>query len=221
MNDFSYTEVEGVLRVRFQNRSLLRRAFNNCRTFAFVGDALVLYLVRDYVHTNHPEAGCLLASCCNDAVKNVEFARIMYKLGLVRYLGKYPANLKSLSPGQINRIGNCFEALVYAMKDDSGKKVVIAFLARTLFPRVDRLINACLQKSREKLAYLCLLQYKKQPVYRIVQKTGTAPNEVFTVRVSLGREFSCQGASKDPARARLNAARNALGKFFANAKIEL
>jgi ribonuclease-3 len=208
---------------RYFQESLLHRSYlqftpsgwNSNERLEFLGDALLNFIVADFLHAQHPPlAEGELTKFRSRLVNRKILAQRAKELQLADFLFLSPSALQSVDSGSDSILADAFEAIIGALYLDGGLKAANDFVYRTLLDNVDvdRLESA---DDNYKSA---LLEYSQAhafgiPKYSIVREEGPDHDRRFTIEVFLGGESYGTGSGRSKKEAEQAAAFQALEKI--------
>ena len=108
-------------------------------------------------------------------------------------------------------LANTYEALVGAMYLDAGYEVTNKFIAKTLLPKTEEIVNKKLWRDAKSL-----VQEKAQefvlvtPAYKVLNQSGPDHDKHFTVGIYFGGNLIAEGKGKSKQEAEQSAALAAL-----------
>ncbi len=178
----------------------------------FLGDAILSFLVADYLHRHHP------------AMEEGDLTKVRSRLVNRRILAQRAKELhineflflsaSAAQSGSESILSDAFEALIGALYLDGGIEAARTFVTRTLLSR-DEILEGALMDDNYKSA---LLEYAQAhslgtPRYSIVNEAGPDHDRRFTVEVTVGSERYGSGAGKSKKEAEQAAAAEALERI--------
>lgn len=191
-------ELETLLQVTFQNRTLLRRAVthHSCcpetavhdsyDTLEFLGDAIISAHVVEHIYRTFPNASeGEMTALKSEAVSRRVFAKIGHQLGLFPFICVDIANLRTFNDRSRDSLcADVLEAIVGAIHIDQGTEVARAFVARTVLPMVELINNQTLDNNpKGRLQKIVLRRSGSLPRYRVLEQSGRNNDRVFVVGV--------------------------------------
>src|SRR6266702_2988918 len=222
VNEEKLDELEALLQVKFQNRSLLQRAIthHSCcpetsvqdsyDTLEFLGDAIIGAHVVEYIYRTYPGASeGEMTSLKSEVVSRRILAKIGQQLGLFPYIRVDVANLRTFNERSRDSLcADVLEALVGAIQIDQGPEAARAFIARTILPMVEYLSRQTLDTNpKGRLQKVVLQRSGSLPRYRVLEQSGQNNDRVFTVGVfehdfllAIGKASSIKEAGRVAAR---------------------
>ena len=191
-------ELENLLQVHFNDRSLLERAIthHSCcpdtavqdsyDTLEFLGDALLGAYVVEYIYRTFPTfSEGEMTALKSEVVSRRVLARLGQELGLFPYIRVDIANLRTFNERSRDSLcTDVLEALIGAIHLDQGPEAARAFVARTIFPAVT-LVHQDVRDSNPKgqLQKIILRRSGSLPHYRVLEQGGQNNDRLFTVGV--------------------------------------
>ncbi len=198
----------------YRNENKAKRYPDNER-LEFLGDALLGFVVRDYLFTKFPEKSPgELTVLTGSLVTRETAAEIASSLGLNEFLLLSRGESKDFKSRK-TILANTFEALIAAIYLDQGfmegfraaerfiKKFVLIRLDKN--PTIDSLID-----WKSKLQTVAQEKIGMTPRYEMMSSRGPDHNKVFVMAAYLGDSFVAKGKGKNKKEAELMAAKNAL-----------
>lgn len=221
--------LEERLGVRFRDRSLLQRAlthrsylnenpaypFPHNERLEFLGDAIVDFLVGEYLFNRFPEMQEGELTALRAALVRTEalatFARAI-DLGRFLLLGR--GEESSGGRDRALLLAGAFEALVGAIYLDQGLDVTRDWLLALVTPAARQAVTGAYSKDPKSLLQeVAQAELSITPQYRTVAESGPDHAKEFTVQVLLGDEVRGEGTGRSKQAAAQNAARVALRTF--------
>jgi ribonuclease-3 len=191
-------ELEAVLQVKFNDRTLLERAVthHSCcpdsavrdsyDTLEFLGDAILGAHVVEYIFRSFPNASeGEMTALKSEAVSRRVLARIGQDLDLFRFIRVDIANLRTFNERSRDSLcADVLEAIIGAIHIDQGPEVARDFVARLILPVVSQLSHQALDTNpKGKLQKIVLERSRSLPRYRVLEQGGHNNDRVFTVGV--------------------------------------
>jgi len=222
-NDIS--QVEKILDVKFNNKSLIEQAFthksksvninNNNERLEFLGDRVLGLVIASYLNDNYPKdsEGVLdkkLASLVNKDI----CSKIISSMQIDQFLSLSKAQ-KQNKAGNKKILGDLCESIIGAVFMDKGfehaKKFILKIWKNNLKNTSEVVID-----PKTKLQEYSLKLYKKLPIYKYISNSGPSHKPNFKVSVSIeqSKSFSASGTSKK------NAETNAAIKLIEHLRIK-
>jgi ribonuclease III len=215
-------ELETLLQITFNNRSLLERAVthHSCcpetavrdsyDTLEFLGDAILGAHVVEYIFRNFPDATeGEMTALKSEVVSRRVLSKIGQEIGLFPYIRIDISNMRTFNDRSRDSLcTDVLEALIGAIHIDQGPEAARDFVARTILPVVSRVNNQTLDTNpKGRLQILVLQRSNSLPRYRVLEQSGHNNDRVFTVGVferelllGLGKASSIKEAGRLAAR---------------------
>jgi ribonuclease-3 len=224
--DVELDRLQEALGVRFADESLLRQALihrsylNENPDFAlpsnerleFLGDALLDFIVGEYLYLQYPEMdeGKLtsLRAALIKASALAQLARIV-DLGSYVYLSHGEAERGGRE--RVGLLSDAFEALVAAMYLDRGVEPTAGFVIALVAPEAARIVEGGLDRDfKSRLQERTQRELGVTPMYRTVLEQGPDHAKEFTVEVVINDEVYGLGLGRSKQAAEQEAANEAL-----------
>jgi len=224
MIDFS--KFEQKTNIVFNDKKLLEQAFIHrsyinensgsqlCHNerLEFLGDAVLELIVTDYLYNKYPDRdeGSLTAYR-SSLVNAITIGEIALTLGMNEYLLLSKGEARDIGKARGYILANTYEAYVGAVYLDRGYDVVKDFIAKTLFNKIDAIVEKKLWRDPKSL-----IQEKSQeylnvtPSYKVLYEAGPDHDKHFTIGIYFGDELIAEGKGKSKQEAEQEAARKAL-----------
>lgn len=181
----------------------------------FLGDAVINFVVSDYIYHLQPELdegklAKLKAVVVSESVLTRQAKQI--KLGEFLRLGK--GELRSGGASRSSILGDAFEAIIGALYLDGGVEVTRRFILAQLQNTMDAVLQDAYTKD-----YKSLLQELAQsecgttPKYEVVRQSGPDHDKVFVVKVTINDIDYGMGKGKSKKEAEQKAARMGFRKL--------
>ena len=178
----------------------------------FLGDAVLELVVTEHLFRTYPERPEGELTAFRSALVNMNtLALLAATLGMDEYLLLSRGEAKDTGRARQYILANTFEALVGAIYMDQGYEPVAAFIARTVLPLTNEVVEKELWRDHKSY-----FQERAQdaegvtPAYQTLQEEGPDHDRHFTVGVFLGEQCVAKGEGKSKQEAEQDAARNAL-----------
>lgn len=180
----------------------------------FLGDAVLELVATAFLFKrfpNKPEGD--LTAFRAAMVNTVSLAESAKALGM--------SDMMLLSKGEARDTGrareiilaNAFEAVIGALYLDQGYDASEAFIARTLYPKIDSIIEKrTYQDAKSQFQEAAQDKKSVTPHYKTLSEDGPDHDKKFTVGVFLHEEEIAEGIGKSKQEAEQDAAKNALDK---------
>jgi ribonuclease III len=215
-------ELEALLQVKFNDRSLLQRAIthHSCcpetaihdsyDTLEFLGDAILGAHVVEYIYRNFPDASeGGMTALKSEVVSRRILSKIGQGIGLFSYIRVDLANMRTFNERSRDSLcTDVLEAIIGAIHIDQGPEAARDFVARTILAIVPYLSKQTLDTNpKGRLQKIVLRRSNSLPRYRVLEQSGRNNDRVFTVGVfehefllGLGKASSIKEAGRIAAR---------------------
>jgi ribonuclease-3 len=221
-----FSDFEKKMNIFFKDKSLLQQAFthrsyineNPAASIAhnerleFLGDAVLELIVTDFLYKKYPQYTEGELTALRSALVNaIIISEIALKIGMNDYLLLSRGEEKDYGKARVYILANTYEALIGAMYLDQGYDVVDKFVAQTILPKTDEIVNKKLWRDAKSL-----VQEKAQefvsvtPAYKVLHESGPDHDKHFTVGIYFGGDVIAEGKGKSKQEAEQNAALAAL-----------
>lgn len=159
---------------------------NNNERLEFLGDAALNFIIGHAIYQKLPETSeGDLSRYRASLVKGKTLAEVARELGIGENLKLGGGELKSGGHRRESILADAVEAIIGAIYLDGGmaacEKVVLAWFAE----RLDNLSETSLKDPKTQLQELLQSRGKSLPVYEVVNITGEAHDQYFTVTCSV------------------------------------
>ncbi|MFA5840720.1 MAG: ribonuclease III [Candidatus Paceibacterota bacterium] len=221
-----FSDFEKKIKVVFKDKELLKQSFthrsyinenpatniSHNERLEFLGDAVLELIVTDFLYKkykNYTEGQ--LTALRSALVNAVIISEIASKIGMNDYLLLSKGESKDFGKARQYILANTYEAFVGAMYLDQGYDVVEKFIAKTLLPETEEIVNKKLWRDAKSL-----VQEKAQefvlvtPLYKVLHESGPDHDKHFTVGIYFGKDLIAEGKGKSKQEAEQKAAENAL-----------
>lgn len=226
-NNKKLQELEKKLGLEFKNKKILLNALvhrsylNEHKNFflpsfeklEFLGDSLIslacsLYLFYHYPQMSEGEYTEIKAAL----VKTETLATIAKNIDLGRYLLLSKGELKENGQNNVNILADAFEAVVCAIFLDFNFETTYHFLEKNLFEKyVNQIVKNKLYLSpKTRLQEITQKEYKKIPLYKILEEKGPPHQKIFKVGLFLNEKKISEGEGRSKKEAEEHAAKKAL-----------
>jgi ribonuclease III len=219
-------ELEALLQITFNDRSLLQRAIthHSCcpetairdsyDTLEFLGDAILGAHVVEHIFRNFPDASeGEMTALKSEVVSRRVLSKIGQEIGLFSFIHIDIANMRTSNERSRDSLcTDVLEAIIGAIHIDQGPEAARDFVARTILPVVSHVSKQTLDTNpKGRLQKIVLQRSNSLPRYRVLEQSGRNNDRVFTVGV-FEREFLLGlGKASSIKEAGRMAAREALG----------
>lgn len=219
-------EIEARLGYRFGDTALLWTALThrshaheqeaggtNYERLEFLGDALLGFLVSDWLYRADPGAPeGVLTRRRQSVVQTGTLARAARRLQLGDAFRLGRGEERTGGREKPSLLADTFEAVLGAVYLDGGLRPAKAFVRRHLAEDLDRTqaTREAVNDHKTRLQERIQAELRRTPRYRIVRTTGPAHALRFEVEVLVGSEVLARGRGTNRKRAEQDAARRAL-----------
>lgn len=186
----------------------------------FLGDSVLGFLVSEWLVKHFPDyPEGRLSKVKAHLVSAAHLSEASRKLNIGRYLQM--SRGEEMSGGREKRtlLGDAIEALIAALYLDGGIAAARAFVERFVLPEesnaesLEEQVSTGAVDFRSALQELAQVRRLPSPRYTIVSERGPEHSKVFTVEVSVGREWSVRAEGVTKKGAAQLAARGAYEKL--------
>ena len=224
MIDFSLFEKK--TNIIFNDKKLLEQAFihrsyinentgshlSNNERLEFLGDAVLELIVTDYLYNKYPDQDEGALTAYRSALVNaIIIGEVALSLGMNEYLLLSKGEAKDIGKARGYILANTYEAYVGAVYLDRGYDVVKDFIARTLFGKIETIVEKKLWRDAKSLVQEKSQEYLNvTPAYKVQHEIGPDNDKHFTVGIFFGSELVASGKGKSKQEAEQDAAHRAL-----------
>lgn len=146
-------------------------------------------------------------------VNTVSLAESAKLLGLNDMLQLSKGEAKDTGRARDIILANAYEAVLGALYLDQGYEAAEQFVARTLYPKIDSIIeNRAYQDAKSRFQEVAQDKKGTTPAYRTLSEEGPDHDKKFTVGAFIGEEKIAEGEGKSKQEAEQSAAQAALTK---------
>jgi ribonuclease III len=212
---FTFTQptllLQALTHPSFTNESPSYQQDDNQR-LEFLGDALIGFLVGEWLYTRYPEAReGELTSLRAHLVRTESLASFARDLDVGAYLRFGRGEGASGGPQRDANLCDAFEAIVGAMYLDAGLASALDWLEQLLTTRSNDIeIHRRVRDNKSQLQEYAQGRYKLTPLYRIVHSEGPDHAKQFTAEVTVNDIVWGQGSGPSKQAAEQAAAAAAL-----------
>ena len=218
-------QVEKILEIKFNNKSLIEQAFthksksvninNNNERLEFLGDRVLGLVIASYLNDNYPkDSEGVLDKKLASLVNKETCSKIISSLEIDRFLRLSKAQ-KQNKAGKKKILGDLCESIIGAVFMDKGFEQTKKFILKIWKENLKNTTQVFID-PKTKLQEYSLKLYKKLPVYKYISNSGPSHKPNFKVSVSIeqSKSFVATGTSKK------NAETNAAKKLIEYLKIK-
>lgn len=180
----------------------------------FLGDAVLELAATDFLFKKFPaKPEGELTSYRAALVNTVSLAESAQAIGINDYLLLSKGEAKDTGRARDVILADAFEAIIGALYLDQGYAGAEAFIACTLYGKIDAVITTrSYQDAKSRFQEVAQEKKSTTPSYQLLGEVGPDHDRVFTVGVFLGESEMARGDGKSKQEAEQSAAQNALKK---------
>ncbi|OHD63426.1 MAG: ribonuclease III [Spirochaetes bacterium RBG_13_51_14] len=220
--------LQKVIRVKFKNKSMLRRAMTH-RSFVnesgrnvtdnerleYLGDSVLALVVNEYLFRHFEEyREGKLAKIKSAVVSEATLAKIARRIDLGEFILMGKGEEHSGGRDRPSILANTFEAVIGAMFLDSGMKTCRTFVLNLIRDEIESADSpTSLRDPKTTLQEYVQKKYKERPEYQVIEERGPDHNKEFTVRLIINGREIITGDGPSKRKAEMNAARASLKKI--------
>lgn len=188
----------------------------NYERLEFMGDAILQFLISQYIYTAHPEYNeGQMTILRAKAVREDSLAMYSKEYGLDKYIRVGKGEKKSGGANKKSVLANVFESLLGALYLSNGLEVANEF-AKIVYEAIEQDSFEDLDDYKTKLQEYVQADQKRTVTYDLVHTSGTSNNPVFTFKVKMDNLTLGEGTGTSKKKAQQNAAKDALEKLVDN-----
>lgn len=222
----NYNELETKLGVKFNNISLLEKAFThrsylnehkgdgleNNERLEFLGDAVLELIISSDLYRKYPEKPeGELTNIRAAVVRTESLAEESRALGFGQYLKMSKGEEDSGGKDKDYLLANTFEAVLGAIYLDQGFDTCVTYLEKTLLHKVSNIVEKNLFIDPKTQAQeLIQSQFKVTPLYEVVKEEGPDHDKIFTVALIVNQKELGRGTGSSKQKAEEEAAKMAI-----------
>lgn len=205
-----------LLRQAFTHRSYVNEhreeAIDHNERLEFLGDAVLELVVTRFLFDKYPEKPEGELTALRAALVNTNtISSAALSLGMNNHLLLSKGEARDTGRARQYILANTFEAVVGALYLDQGYERVKQFIADTIFPLTDEIVEKRLwQDNKSHFQEVAQERVSITPTYKVQSEFGPDHDKVFTVGVFLGTEKVAEGQGKSKQEAEQMAASEAL-----------
>ena len=221
-----FSDFEKKIKVVFKNKDLLKQSFthrsyinengstslSHNERLEFLGDAVLELIVTDFLYKKYPNYTEGELTALRSALVNaIIISEIAGEIGMNDYLLLSKGEAKDYGKARMYILANTYEALVGAMYLDQGYDVTNKFIAKTLLPKTDEIVNKKLWRDAKSLVQEKAQEFVSMtPAYKVLQQSGPDHDKHFTVGIYFGKDLIAEGKGGSKQEAEQSAALAAL-----------
>lgn len=217
MSLLNYKQIEKTIGVRFQRKSLLRRALTHSsfrrtetkrpqksnETLEFLGDAVLELVTREYLYKKYPK---LSEGDLNEMKIKFTNQNTLYDVGTDLQIGTFLLMDKGevLTGGRTrpSNIAGCLEALIGAIYLDRGLKRTRAFVTKYILKK-----DISGLRDYKSLLNRWAMKHQYSVGYRVAKSHGPPHRKIFHVDLYINRKKQSRGTGDSKKKAQQAAAR--------------
>ena len=225
-NSLQLREIEKRIGYEFKDKSLPETAFMHSsyanerklrsnENMEFFGDAILEFLVSEYLYKNFPDKNEGDFSRARAAVVSRDSLFLaVKKMGLEEFLLIYNAQALATENSKIKLFANLFEAVLCAVYLDGGLSAAEKFVFSHLKPSLSAAVAGagCANDFKRILLEYCQSVHT-EPEYTEEEKSGPPHNPRYVYAVSVNGELLGRGEGASKIQAQADAAEQALKKL--------
>ena len=217
-------ELFNKLKIKQKNKELYKTAFSHSsyvnehkvksdyERLEFLGDAVLVLAVADYLYTNHKESeGEMTKVRANYVCENANY-RYATDLGLQKYILVGHGETKDGEPVKKAIVADIFEALMGAIYIDQGYATARNVILNTVVPYIENPNISFFSDYKSSLQEYVQTE-QKSIEYVIINEEGPAHNKTFTVNAIIDNIVFGTGVGSSKKEAEQEAAKEALEKL--------
>jgi ribonuclease-3 len=181
----------------------------------FLGDAVMELIVTDFLYRKYEGHSEGDLTAYRAALVNTQtISTAASDFGLNDYLKLSKGESKDIGKARMTILADTYEALLGAMYLDSGYEACKQWVAKTLLPNTENIIENKLYKDAKSL-----VQEKAQeklqltPRYKVMSESGPDHDKIFVVGIFFNEELVAEGKGKSKQESETLAAKGALQKY--------
>ncbi len=224
MIDFS--QFEKKTKIIFNDKKLLEQAFihrsyineNNGSNLShnerleFLGDAVLELIITEYLYAKYPDHNEGDLTAFRSALVNaIIVGEVALSLGMNEYLLLSKGEAKDIGKARGYILANTYEAYVGAVYLDRGYDTAKDFIAKTLFNKIEKIVEKKLWRDPKSLVQEKSQEYLNvTPSYKVLSEVGPDHDKHFTIGIFFGNELIAEGKGKSKQEAEQASAQKAL-----------
>ena len=214
---FNINKIEKILKIKFKNQSLLKKAFThksadqntNNEKLEFLGDRVIGLILAKKLFDLYPnENEGVLDKRFAILVKKSTCSDIAWSIGLQNFIITGNQQ-KKITKHDEKILSDTCEALIGAIYIDRGIEFTKNFILKSWRKYIDN-SSITILDSKTKLQEYSLKKFKRLPIYQIVESKGPKHNPVYKISVSIIGTKKFIGIGNSKQQAEQDAAKNLL-----------
>lgn len=229
LTPYKFHELEDILGFRIKNKShyvqaLMHRSFleeledhdDSNERLEFLGDAVLSLIVAEYLFNHFPnENEGFLTKIRSRLVNRTALSDAAENIGLTKFILMNQNLTNTFSRASKTVLCDALEALIGAVYLDLGLGTCKKFITKILIePNIkdgDYLVD---ENFKSQLLEFAQANKLEVPNYTVVREDGPHHDRVFTIKVTVGKDYFGIGSGKNKKTAEQNAAKSALGTIL-------
>ena len=178
----------------------------------FLGDAVLELIVTDFLYKKYPQHTEGELTALRSALVNaIIISEIASAAGMNDYLLLSKGEAKDNGKARQYILANTYEALVGAIYLDQGYGTTERFVAQTLLPETEEIVNKKLWRDAKSLVQEKAQEFvSATPAYKVLSESGPDHDKHFTVGIYFKADLVAEGKGKSKQEAEQSAALAAL-----------
>ena len=207
-----------ILQQVFIHRSFLNenpeKHLNHNERLEFLGDAVLEFIVTEYLYQNYPDPEGELTSWRSALVKGRTLSDLAKDLDMNEYLLLSRGEAKSEGRAREFILANAYEALIGAIYLDQGMDKTTQFVNNHLIKLLPEIIKKGLHRDpKSYLQEIFQAKEKTTPIYKVIKEIGPDHNKEFIIGVFIGNRLLGEGKGNSKQLAQRAAASAVLSKL--------
>lgn len=218
-------EFEPILGIKFNDRSLLERAFihrsylnehpksglEHNERLEFLGDAVLELVVTDYLYRNFANPEGELTNFRSALVKTESLSSVAEAIGVEPYLKLSRGESKGNERSRALISANCVEAIIGAIYLDQGYEGAGQFIEKHIISSLAHILKVgSWMDPKSKFQEMAQERSGHTPAYKVLEESGPDHDKVFVVGAFVGNKLLGQGSGSSKQAAQQMAAEAAL-----------
>lgn len=212
--------------VKFLNVELLRQALvhrsylnehprfplGNNERLEFLGDAVLEFIVTEYLYRNYLNPEGELTNWRASLVRSEQLAKAAEELEIEEYLYLSRGETKDRTiKARQTILANAFEAIIGAIYLDQGMEVSQKFITEKIIKNLNFILkNHLYLDPKSRFQEISQEKIGLTPVYKVIKESGPDHNKKFIIGIWLAEELIAQGKGSSKQEAQIEAAKAAL-----------
>jgi ribonuclease-3 len=191
------------------------RATESNERLEFLGDAVLELATTRFLYAKFPtETEGVLTSYRSALVKTTSLASVAIEHGLGNELKMSKGEEATGGRDNPGLLADTFEAVLGGLYLDQGFEAAEAFLHKTLFIHLDKILtDRSYKDAKSELQERVQALGFSTPDYVVIEEVGPDHDKTFTISVSVGNKVVGQGVGRSKQQAQQAAAENALQAY--------